>query len=81
MTHRRCFEALDRTMCDILLPGSPSNVDEPFGGKPIVLEGDFRQILPVVAAGTRKDIIASSLVSSPLWRHAHILRLTTPGHL
>lgn len=63
-------------MHDILLPDNPSSIDKLFGGKPVVLGGDFRQILPVITGGTRKDIIASSLVSSPLWRHAHILRLS-----
>ncbi|WVZ88745.1 hypothetical protein U9M48_035226 [Paspalum notatum var. saurae] len=47
MTHRRCFEALDITMRDILSKCMSSNANLPFGGKPIVL-GDFRQILPIV---------------------------------
>lgn len=77
MTHRKCFEALDRTMRDILARDNDTNADKPFGGKPIVLGGDFRQILPVVAGGTHIDIIASSLIKSPLWKHAQILRLNT----
>ena len=42
MTHRRCFEALDTTMRDILSEHNPANAILPFGGKPIVLGGDFR---------------------------------------
>lgn len=42
MNDRRCFEALDRTLRDIL-----NNSEKPFGGKPIMLGGDFRQTLPV----------------------------------
>jgi hypothetical protein len=42
MTHRRCFEALDRTMRDVLSENKPANVLLPFGGKPVVLGGDFR---------------------------------------
>ncbi|GKB41884.1 DNA helicase [Tanacetum coccineum] len=46
MNNRRCFETLDRTLRDVL--------DDPdclFGGKTIMLGGDFRQTLPV-----KKDI-------------------------
>ncbi|CAI6352782.1 unnamed protein product [Macrosiphum euphorbiae] len=31
----------------------------PFGGKPVLFAGDFRQILPVVRRGTRSDIVRS----------------------
>ena len=48
MTNWCCFEALDRTMKDILSEHKPGNAMLPFGGKPVVLGGDFRQILPVV---------------------------------
>jgi Cdc6-like AAA superfamily ATPase len=41
MMHRWCFEALDKTMCDILSEHTPSNALLPFGGKPVVLGGDF----------------------------------------
>jgi ATP-dependent DNA helicase PIF1 len=52
MTHRHCFEALDRTLRDILSEEKPANAIVPFGGKPVVLGGDFRQILPVVRKGS-----------------------------
>ncbi|XP_076937499.1 uncharacterized protein LOC143605165 [Bidens hawaiensis] len=42
MSDRKCFEALDRTLKDILNNGQQS-----FGGKSILLGGDFRQTLPV----------------------------------
>ena len=42
MAHRHLLEALDRTLRDIMMD------DQPFGGKVLVLGGDFRQILPVV---------------------------------
>jgi hypothetical protein len=43
MTHRWCFEALDKTMRDILSEHTPSNALLPFGDKPVVLGGDFRK--------------------------------------
>lgn len=42
MMHIYCFEALDKTMKSIL------QSQKPFGGKVVVLGGDFRQILPVI---------------------------------
>ena len=42
MAHRFLLEALDRTLRDV------TQTDRPFGGKVIVLGGDFRQTLPVV---------------------------------
>ncbi|XP_038075107.1 uncharacterized protein LOC119742920 [Patiria miniata] len=71
MTHRHSFEALNRTMQDIL------QSDLPFGGKVIVLAGDFRQILPVVRHGTRGIIVNATLKRSPLWQHVQVLSLTT----
>ncbi|KAL7610927.1 hypothetical protein Lser_V15G12908 [Lactuca serriola] len=54
MMHRHCFEAVDRTLRDIILP---KNNDKPFGGKTIVFGGNFRQILPVIQRGNRSDIV------------------------
>ena len=42
MAHRYLLEALDRTLRDV------TQLDQPFGGKVIVLGGDFRQTLPVI---------------------------------
>jgi hypothetical protein len=75
MTHRRCFEALDRTLRDILSETCPSNSIIPFGGKPIVLGGDFKQILPVIPKGSRQAIINASITNSELWKHVALLSL------
>lgn len=77
MTHRRCFEALDNTMRDILSEHDPTKAIIPFGGKPIVLGGDFRQILPVVRKGSRSAIVGASITNSRLWQHVVLLRLHT----
>jgi hypothetical protein len=60
MTHRHCFEALDRTMRDILSEHKAENANIPFGGKPIVLGGDFRQILPIVHCWGRASVCRRS---------------------
>ena len=50
MTRRESVETLDRSLQDI------TGCDLPFGGKVIVFEGDFRQVLPIVPRGTRAQI-------------------------
>uniref|UniRef100_A0A8R1IC92 ATP-dependent DNA helicase n=1 Tax=Caenorhabditis japonica TaxID=281687 RepID=A0A8R1IC92_CAEJA len=45
------------------LPDSPVS----FGGKRIVLRGDFRQILPVIRRGTKTDLINNCIKNSYLW--------------
>jgi hypothetical protein len=75
MTHRRCFEALDRTMRDILSKHNPANAMLPFGGKPVVLGGDFRQILPVVRKGSQSAVVGASITNSKLWQHVVLLKL------
>jgi len=64
------LHSIDRTLRDL----TGSNV--PFGGKVMLLGGDFRQCLPIVPNGTRNEIIAQTISSSPLWRHFTIIRLT-----
>jgi ATP-dependent DNA helicase PIF1 len=66
MTHRIAFEALDRTLCDIVSTPSSLYSKLPFGGKVVVLGGDLRQTLPVVQGGLHADITSSTIVSSPL---------------
>jgi len=77
MMHRHCFEALDRTLRDVLRHRNNDRLDIPFGGKVVVLGGDFRQVLPVVPKATRPVIIHASINSSPLWSHCEVLTLTT----
>ncbi|GAU48565.1 hypothetical protein TSUD_302440 [Trifolium subterraneum] len=53
MMNRYCFEAFDRTMKDLMGKVDKENRNKPFGGKVVVLGGDFRQILPVIRKGSR----------------------------
>ena len=62
-------------MRDIMAATNPALADIPWGGKVVVLGGDFRQILPVVTHGRKADIIAATLNQSPLWRHVQVLKL------
>ncbi|XP_021996239.1 uncharacterized protein LOC110893438 [Helianthus annuus] len=75
MTHKHCFEALDRTMRDIAHSSNPSLQNKPFGGKIVLFGGDFRQILPVIPKGTRSMIVNSSLNSSYIWQDCQLLKL------
>ena len=57
MMNRFCFEVLDRTLRDIMSSQNKENATKPFGGKVVVLGGDFRQILPVIRKGLRDNIL------------------------
>ncbi|CAN1147166.1 ATP-dependent DNA helicase PIF1 [Linum perenne] len=77
MVHRLSFEAVDRTLCDIMnIPTDGPNYI-PFGGKTILLGGDFRQTLPVVKNGSREDNVGASLTRSYLWNYCTVLKLHT----
>ena len=49
----------------------------PFGGKTVLMTGDWRRILPVVPRGSRATVITSSLKKSYLWPSFKNLRLST----
>ena len=55
-----------------------TNCNEPFGGKVILLLGDFCQMCPVIPGGSKTDVLDASIRSSPLWDIFHIWKLTTP---
>lgn len=71
MAHKRALEALNRTMKDL------RNDSRCFVGAMILLSGDFRQTLPVIARSTAADEINACLKSSTLWRYVKKLQLTT----
>jgi len=62
----RCIDAILRELMKSEIP---------FGGKIIVVGGDFRQTLPVVPHGNRTDIIETCVKSSSLWKLFKILSL------
>jgi ATP-dependent DNA helicase PIF1 len=48
-----------------------TGVNRPFGGKIVLLLGDFRQTCPVIRGGSRVQVVHASVKSSPLW---HLFR-------
>ncbi|UYV76485.1 hypothetical protein LAZ67_14000604 [Cordylochernes scorpioides] len=70
MAHYRALEIVDRLLKDIM------HCDLAFGGKVVVLGGDFRQVLPVVPRASRAEIVAACIKQSKLWPLFVILRLT-----
>ncbi|KAL3635911.1 hypothetical protein CASFOL_020458 [Castilleja foliolosa] len=70
MSDRRCFECLDRTLRDIT-----SDSNHLFGGKSVLLGGDFRQTLPVKIKCSPSEIIESTLLKSYLWQRFRVFQL------
>ena len=70
MLDRYMLEALDRTLRDLM------DNDKPFGGKILVLAGDFRQCLPVVPGASRAETVDHCINKSHLWQYFEILKLS-----
>ncbi|XP_057427107.1 uncharacterized protein LOC130720473 [Lotus japonicus] len=75
MVNRWAFEGLDRTLRDIMLQSNPNSSDKPFGGKVVVLGGDFRQTLPIIPKASREEIVMATINSSRLWKFCKVLKL------
>ncbi|RCV30826.1 hypothetical protein SETIT_6G126900v2, partial [Setaria italica] len=66
MTHRWCFEALDRSLRDIMSENYAGMELLPFGGMVVVLDGDLRQLLPVIEGVVRSKTVDAAITNSPL---------------
>nr|GEV95447.1 DNA helicase [Tanacetum cinerariifolium] len=71
MNDRRYFEALDRSLRDILT--EPHSL---FGVKSVLLGGDFIQKLPVKKGASKMEVIPSCISESELWSHFKVFTLT-----
>ena len=72
MLDRFQLEALERSLRDIMQTPNIS-----FGGKVLILSGDFRQCLPIVQGATRAGIVKQCINQSHLWSCFKQMKLTT----
>ena len=70
MLDRYQLEALDRTLRDLM------DHDGPFGGKTLILAGDFGQCLPVVKGASKSDTVRRCINQSLLWKCFRIMQLS-----
>ncbi|XP_012567264.1 uncharacterized protein [Cicer arietinum] len=72
MAKKYCFEVVDRSFCDIMKGIKEDYNLKPFGGITIVLDGDFRQNLPVVRKGDMHDMIQACIQNSYIWKSCEV---------
>nr|GEX98434.1 hypothetical protein [Tanacetum cinerariifolium] len=76
ISQRYAFEALDKTLRDILGYKSLENRNSIFGGMTVLLGGDFWQILPVIPKAKRPKVVQSCTNRSELWKCCKVFALT-----
>ena len=72
MANRAVLSCIDET-CQRVMQSTV-----PFGGKVVVLLGDFRQTCPVIRKGSQLEVVNASISRSPVWSKFTISRLTIP---
>lgn len=75
MTHKICFEGLDKSLKDIMSDDKIA-CKQIFWEKIVIFGGDFRQILPVILRETRSDIVHAIINASYIWDTYTIFTLT-----
>ncbi|XP_074356261.1 uncharacterized protein LOC141695959 [Apium graveolens] len=75
MNYKYIFEAVNRSFRDLIRHIDVSNLEKPFGGKTVLLGGDFKQVLRVLPKKGREDIVMASINKSYLWDHCTVFRL------
>ncbi|GKB71257.1 ATP-dependent DNA helicase PIF1-like protein, partial [Tanacetum coccineum] len=76
MTQKYAFEALDKTLRDILGFQNLEKREQIFEGMTVLLGGDFRQVIPVIPKGKRPDVVQACINRSELWKHCNVFTLT-----
>ena len=66
----KSFKAMDRSLRDL------TKIDAPFGGKTILVSGDWRQILSVVKNGDHASMVNETLKRTPMWTYMTKFKLT-----
>ena len=74
MLHRDVLAYVDKLLRDV----APRDGSEkkPFGGKCVILGGDWKQLCPVVIRGGRPEQVNASIKKDPLFKLFTTLRLT-----
>jgi len=76
MAHKHVFEAVNHTLQHVMGIVDPALKDMFFGGKVVVMGGEFRQLLHVVPRGTKGQIVDASLKRSGiLWHNVKVRHL------
>lgn len=76
MLHRHAFEAIDKSFREVMRVVNSGLSDIPFGGRIVLLGGDFGKMLPVVRKGSRPTIVNICTNRSTLWQHFTFYRLS-----
>ncbi|UYV73091.1 hypothetical protein LAZ67_10001792 [Cordylochernes scorpioides] len=69
------FNTIDRLLREVMTEDKKYPNQIPFGGKVLIVRGDFRQCLPVIPHGMRAQIVQSCLKYSQAWSHFEHLPL------
>ena len=69
MANKYALKALDCTLKDIL------DNDALFGGKVMVMGGDFCHVLPVMPKGSKAQMVAACIVKLHLWAYTRVIHL------
>ena len=74
MVPRYALEIIDKKLRELMKPyGYLGNL--PFGGKIVIIGGDFRQILPIERHALRSELVSLSIRFSYLWDYFKVFRL------